>query len=150
MKRLFMMMTTLVVWTMAMAITPESIIGDYIFTDAMSGEDAKVRIYNNEQGGYDAQIIWLAQPNNPDGTPRTDEKNPNPELRSRKAYEIIVAQDLRFNQDKNRWETNHLYHPSFGRHFKAYMEFESATILKVRGYLGTPAIGQTQKWKKVK
>ncbi len=150
MKHFFLTILTMLTVTAAMAITPDDILGDYMFRDDMSGEDAKVRIYSNGQGGYDAQIIWLAQPNNPDGTERTDEKNPDLKLRSRKAYEIIVAHDLMFNQEKNRWETDRLYHPSFGRYFKAYMVFESQVTLKVRGYLGTPAIGQTQKWKKIK
>lgn len=150
MKHWFLTILTVMMTATVMGINPEAILGDYVFRDDVSGEDAKVRIYSNGQGGYDAKIIWLAQPNNPDGTERTDEKNPDPQLRSRKAYEIIIAYNLIFNLDKNRWETNRLYHPSFGRYFKAYMVFESENILKVRGYLGTPAIGQTQKWKKVK
>lgn len=150
MKRLLVAIIALLALGSAMATSPDAIVGDYLFKDDMSGEDAKVRIYDNGKGGYDARIVWLAQPNNPDGTERTDEKNPDPQLRSRKAYDIIIAYDLKFNPEKQRWETNRLYHPSFGRYFKAYMTFDSETLLKVRGYLGTPAIGQTQKWKKVK
>lgn len=122
--------------------------GIYKFKDSYSGEDAKVKIYDNGNGGYDARIIWLAQPNNPDGSPRLDEKNPDPKLRTRKAYEIFVAKNLKYNEKKQRWETKELYHPSYGKYFSAYMEFESDTRLKVRGYVGTPALGQTEYWEK--
>ena len=76
------------------------------------------------------------------------EKNPDPALRTRKAYEIVVAKNLKYNEKKQRWETKELYHPSYGKYFSAYMEFESATRLKVRGYVGAPALGQTEYWEK--
>lgn len=146
-KRILLLAMWLLTVCMAFAATP-SLAGIYKFKDSYSGEDAKVKIYDNGKGGYDARIVWLAQPNNPDGSPRLDEKNPDPALRTRKAYEIVVAKNLKYNEKKQRWETKELYHPSYGKYFSAYMEFESATRLKVRGYVGAPALGQTEYWEK--
>ena len=91
-KRILLIAVWLLTACVAFAATP-TLAGTYKFKDSYSGEDAKVKIYDNGKGRYDARIVWLAQPNNPDGSPRLDEKNPDPDARTseRRRFRLPVS-----------------------------------------------------------
>ena len=55
----------------------DKIIGTY--KAVQDGNVSKVKISKNGDG-YKAQIIWLEHPNNADGTPKLDKKNPDKAL----------------------------------------------------------------------
>lgn len=126
----------------------DEIVGVYKFKEPESKEDAKVKIFKTPDGKYTAQIIWVAQPYKADGSYIVDEKNPDPELRNTPVDKIIVARNLVYNAKKEQWD-GQIYHPVYGKYFSVLMKFESPDKLKVRGYLGTPAMGQSQYWQKI-
>jgi uncharacterized protein (DUF2147 family) len=42
-----------------------------------------------------------------------------------------------------------IYDPVHGKTYKCKMWFENDKTLRVRGYIGVPALGRTMTWKKI-
>jgi uncharacterized protein (DUF2147 family) len=69
-------------------------------------KDAQIEIF--EDGWkYCGKIVWLAEPNKKDGTPKTDMNNPDPELRSREIIGLEIISDLEY--DDNEWVDGKFY-----------------------------------------
>lgn len=52
---------------------------DLIGTYLNAEKDAKVRIFLAMNNKYSGKVEWMQEPNHPDGKPKLDTKNPNPE-----------------------------------------------------------------------
>lgn len=127
----------------------DKIIGTYFILEESSQQKSKVKIFKNPKGKYDVQVIWMEQPNMPDGTPKRDFKNPDPELRKGRADQIVIVRGLAYNHKTSEWEGGQVYNPLNGKFYKGYMEFVKDDQLKVRGYLGISLLGKTMYWKKI-
>ena len=71
----------------------DKIIGTY--KAVQDGNVSKVKISKNGDG-YKAQIIWLEHPNNADGTPKLDKKNPDKAKRSVHADKIVLVDKIKY------------------------------------------------------
>ena len=58
----------------------DKIVGVYQVEE--EGRQSKVRFTKCDDGTYQGQIIWLSEPNNPDGTRKMDVNNPDPKKRT--------------------------------------------------------------------
>ena len=125
--------------------TADKIVGVYKVEE--EGNQSKVRFTKCEDGTYQGQIIWLSQPNHPDGTRKMDVKNPNPELRNTPADQIVIVKGIRYNAEKNVWGGGTVYKPINGKTYKVECSFDDATTLRVKGSLGP--ISLSRYWKKV-
>jgi uncharacterized protein (DUF2147 family) len=47
------------------------------------------------------------------------------------------------------WKDGRVLNPSSGKTYECFLELENENILKVRGFVGIPAIGRTQYWYRV-
>lgn len=56
----------------------DKIIGVYYVVEDETGEESKIRIARDEDGTYYAQVVWMKNPNMPDGSPKLDFNNPDP------------------------------------------------------------------------
>ena len=54
-------------------------------------------------GTYRGQIVWLRNPNNPDGTPKLDAKNPDKSKRSGRADRVVVVDGVKYDAEKGVW-----------------------------------------------
>lgn len=133
---------------LAKAQNADKIVGTYQFVSDVTKQATKVKI-NKVGNSYAAEIIWLEVPNNPDGSPKVDEKNPNEKLRSRKVLGIKILKDLKYDSKDNNWSGGTIYDPQTGKTYKVVCNFESAKKLKVRGYIGIPTLGRTLYWTKI-
>ena len=132
----------------AVSDSGDAIIGLY---EVVSGKDvSKVEIYRCSDGSYGGRIVWLKNSLDANGNPRLDEKNSDPELRSRRADEIVLLKDLKYDASANQWGGGTVYNPFDGNTYDVVVEFESADRLKVRGYVRKPMFGKTYYWKKLK
>ena len=52
-----------------------------VYRVVKDGRNSKVKVFKHG-GGYRAQVIWLENMKNPDGSQRTDAKNPDPAKRN--------------------------------------------------------------------
>ena len=125
------------------------ILGTYYVIEPTSKEESKVQIYKASNGTYFGKVIWLKNPNFPDGSPKMDIKNPDPKLRSVRGDQIVLVMNFTYNSKNGEWVNGEIYNPVEGKTYKCKMAFESDTKLKVRGYIGIPALGRSMYWKKL-
>lgn len=111
-------------------------------------EVSKVKISRLSNGNFEGKIIWMKEPNFKDGTPKTDIMNPDPKLRQTPADKIVLLKNFKYNEKNNEWQ-GEIYNPVEGKTYKAYAKFQSEKVLKVRGYVGVPALGRTIYWDKL-
>ena len=128
----------------------DKLVGTYYVIKQDTKSESRIQIYKTSDGKYEGKIIWLKQPNLPDGTPKYDIKNPNPELRKVKADRIVLLKDFTYDSNNNEWSGGKIYDPEEGKTYKCKLNFESSDKLKVRGYIGIPALGKTMYWTKEK
>ena len=107
-------------------------------------QDSVIEIYScgDEVCG---RVIELNQPLDEDGNPKVDRNNRDDALRGRP---ILGMELLRgFKQEKpGSYRGGKIYNPRDGKLYKAVLTLMEDGTLKVRGYLGLPALGQTQVW----
>lgn len=129
------------------AQSADKILGTYYMDSPLSDDHAKVKMTKSSDGTYQGRIVWLDKPNNPDGTPRTDEKNPNPKLRSRTATQVVLVWGLKY--ENGEWVDGTVYDPFSGKKFGVKMSLaKNGSDLSVRYYKGVPAAGITRIWKR--
>ena len=127
----------------------DQLIGNYYIIKEDTKSESRVQIYKTPEGKYDGKIIWLKNPNNPDGTPKYDLKNPNPELRKVRSDQVVLLKNFTYNEKNNEWTGGEIYDPEEGKTYKCKLKFESPGKLKVRGYIGVPALGKSMYWTKI-
>ena len=135
--------------TLAMLVMPlaaafaQDVIGKWKLEDGT----AIVEVY--KQGdAYNGKIVWLQDPNEPDGSPVVDKNNPDKALRSRK----LIGLNMLSNLKKNGGEYNggSIYDPGNGKTYNCSMKVEG-DVLHVRGSLDKKGLlGRTMDWFRVK
>ncbi len=117
-----------------------------------SDKDAKVKIFLASNGKYSGKTIWMAKPNNADGSPKTDVNNPNENLRSRERVGLVALKYFEYDSDDQRWVNGSVYDPRNGKTYDGYMELEdgNTNTLRLRGYIsGMTWLGRTSVWTRV-
>ena len=107
-----------------------------VYKAVKDGAVSKVRISKIGDNAYKAQVFWLEKPNNPDGSIRTDVKNPDPAKRNTPSDQIVLIESVSYNGEDNVWEDGNIYDPTSGKVFKTVVDFKDDKTLRVRGYLG--------------
>ncbi len=107
-----------------------------------------VQIYK-QGGNYFGKIVWLQEPNEADGKPKVDKKNPDVKKRSQQILGLVNLRDFTYDED-NVWEDGKIYDPEAGKDYSCKMTLKDANTLDVRGYIGISLIGRTDTWKRVK
>lgn len=110
-------------------------------------KDAKIDVYE-ENGKYFGKVIWLKNPLDDKGNPKTDVENPDPKLKSRPRLGLVVLTHLAHKQG-NKYEKGKIYDPKSGKTYSAQAELENPNLLKLRGFIGVSLIGRTSEWTRV-
>lgn len=121
---------------LAFAQNADAIIGTY-YTE---GNLSKVEI-SKENGKYVGHIVWLTYEG------QKDVLNPDKSLRDRDIVGIKFVTGL-VPDGKGGWKNGKVYDPESGNTYSASAKLEGNT-LKLRGYLGIPALGRTTDWVRV-
>ena len=149
MKRLLPLFLILLMAALSASAQEEKIVGTYSVASPFNTDTAHVRITKAKNGTYQGRITWVNRTTNADGSPRTDEKNPDPKLRSRKPEEIIMCWGLQYKEGE--WVDGVLYDPYTGKKFSVkYKLSKNGRDLDARYYKGVPAIGISSTWKRIK
>jgi uncharacterized protein (DUF2147 family) len=128
----------------------DKIVGYYLtYDDETGAEKSQVQIFKATNGKYYGKIVWLKEPNK-NGKPKVDDKNPEAKLQSRPIMGLQILKEFTYNSSDNEWSDGSIYNPSSGKTYNCYMNFESATRLKIRGYIGASwmGLGKTAYWTK--
>jgi len=111
----------------------DSVFGEWI----PPGNDAVVRIVATERGASVRLVALL-------DADATDSANPDATLRRRRLEGVVLGEG--FRRDGSWWSGASLYDPASGKTYRARFRLDGPGRLELRGYLGTPLLGQTQRW----
>ena len=128
----------------------DKIVGYYLtYDDETGAEKSQVQIFKSTNGKYYGKIVWLKEPLK-DGKPKVDDKNPDAKLQTRAIIGLEMLKGFKFNESDNEWNDGTIYNPSSGKTYCCYINFESATKVKIRGYIGASwmGLGKTAYWTK--
>ncbi len=134
---------------LAQSSKADRIIGTYKVVEMETKEVSKVKVTKKSDGTYQGQVVWLAKPLMKDGTPKRDIYNPDPKKRNTLGTQIVLMWNFTYDAKKDMWVGGEIYDPCHGKTYKCQLNFESSTKLKVRGYIGVPALGKSMYWDKL-
>ena len=71
-------------------------------------------------------------------------------MQSRAIIGLEILKGFKFNEKDNEWNDGSIYNPASGKTYSCYINFESATKIKIRGYIGASwmGLGKTAYWTK--
>lgn len=95
------------------------------------------------------KLVWFRWPNDAQGLPLVDLKNPDPALRARPLLGLTVLSGLR-PTDEGTWEDGKIYNPDDGKSYQALMSLDDNGTMRVRAYVVLPLLGKTLIWTRVR
>lgn len=108
----------------------------------------RIQIYKANNGLYYGKIVWLKEPNYPDGKPKVDRNNPEDSKKQTPLLGLLNLRDFRHAGD-NIWEDGRIYDPEKGSDYSCKMTLVNENTLDVRGFIGFSLLGRTDTWKRV-
>jgi uncharacterized protein (DUF2147 family) len=93
-------------------------------------------------------LDWMKPPADakPGAIPR-DKHNPDPARRQQPMCGLQIIYGFhRDGGDPKRWVEGHIYDPESGDTYHANITLEDANHLRLRGYVGIPLLGESQRW----
>ena len=121
----------------------QSPIGTWITVDDETGEEkSHLQIYE-EEGKLSGKIVRLLK----DDSDALCQKCPK-DRKNKPVLGMIILRDLK--EDDGEWTGGYILDPERGKEYKCQISLVSEDRLEVRGYIGLPAFGRSQLWKRVK
>ena len=121
----------------------DDILGKWINS---SGE-GQIEIYKKGEK-YFGKLVWIKEPNDEKGKPKTDIKNPTQSLRNKPILGLEILKDFSFDTDN--WNDGSIYDPKTGKTYSCTLTIKKNGELNMRGYIGISLIGRSESWKRVK
>jgi len=63
--------------------------------------------------------------------------------------QLVLLKGFKYNPSTDEWIDGEIYDPEDGKTYSCKLKFESDKKLKVRGYVGIPALGKSMYWNKI-
>ena len=139
--QLFVFLTLLS--AVSIAQKKDDILGKWINS---SGE-GQIEIYKKGEK-YFGKLVWIKEPNDEKGKPKTDIKNPTQSLRNKPILGLEILKDFSFDTDN--WNDGSIYDPKTGKTYSCTLTIKKNGELNMRGYIGISLIGRSESWKRVK
>jgi uncharacterized protein (DUF2147 family) len=132
-----------------------------------AGEDRILGIWNDEEKDaqieifrcgvkYCGKIVWINKPfysadedRTKAGLPRTDDNNPNSDLRSHPIIGLQIMSGFEYAEGYS-WVGGKLYDPKSGMTYSGKMTLVSSDRLELRGYVIFSLFGRTSSWSRVR
>jgi uncharacterized protein (DUF2147 family) len=109
-----------------------------------------VEVYK-ENKEFKAKVVWFNDRDDrskPMAT-RTDEHNPNENLRDKKIIGLDILKQLSYNPKTDRWEDGVIYDPLSGREWSSVVYFNDEGLMVVKGYWHFEFISKTLTFKRL-
>lgn len=106
---------------------------------------SKIEVYKTTAGKYAGKIIWLKEPLDAKGKPRTDIENPDKNLQSRPLMNLLVLSGLSA-KGKGKYAGGTIYDPKSGNTYSCKTELTSPNVMKLRGFVLVSVAGRTSTW----
>jgi len=127
----------------ASAQNADAILGKWL---SANGE-GQILIYKKESKFF-GKLSWIKVPNNDNGKPKLDDRNPDKNLQSRPILGLELLKNFTFDGD-NIYEHGTIYDPKSGKIYSCKMTLKG-DVLKIRGYIGISLLGRSENWTRVK
>ncbi|PZE17073.1 DUF2147 domain-containing protein [Putridiphycobacter roseus] len=118
-------------------VSTDDIVGVWL----TQAKDAKVEVYK-KGGKYFGKVIWIKTPNDENGQPVKDTKNPDDAKKNQNILGMDIITDLVFKTEE--WSGGKVYDPKNGETYDCKIWLEEGKI-HLRGYLGW--FYETKTWK---
>lgn len=109
----------------------DNIIGTYLVDH--KGEKSKVKIFKNADGSYTAQVFWVQNRTEKDGSVRKDVKNPDKSLRNVDCDKIVIFKGLKYDSSSRTWSGTSIYDPVRGLNASLKVWFKDSKTLALKG-----------------
>ena len=120
--------------------------GDILGAWYNAEKTAVVKIYEETDQSFSGQIIWLKQPLDKHGKPKTDPLNPDKSLQNRSRLGMKIMYGFIYKGD-GLFEAGEIYDPKSGKTYGGTMTLTDKNRLDLRGHLlWLPLIGRTSEW----
>lgn len=154
--RCFLVVFTLVslvsftlLWAQNRGGNADDIIGTYRVYDSGSQETLHLNFYKADNGEYEARIVWMDQPTDNLGKPRTDVRNPHSEQRHIPLSHLVIVRGLKYNARDQEWSGGRVYDPMTGKTYRCFIDFEDDNTLRLKGYIGFRILGKSLYWVRI-
>ncbi len=107
---------------------------------------AKIKVFKATDGKFYGKIVWLKEPNNEEGKPKVDKKNPDKAKRNTPVMGLQLLAGFK-KDDDTHYEDGTIYDPKNGKTYSCKIH-RKGDVLEVRGYVGISLIGRTTTWTK--
>ena len=118
-----------------------SILGKWLVGD----KDAKVELYQNGEN-LEGKLVWLQQPQEPDGKNKLDSKNPEISLRSQQIQGMIFLKNFKKVENENKWTGGTVYDAKSGKTYSGWIKLIDEKKIELRGFVGISLFGRTDVW----
>lgn len=130
MKKLFLMFALVcLAKAKIFAGGPDDVLGTWL-----TGEkDYKIQLTKNAAGEIEGHVVWMAEPNDKSGKPRTDVDNDDPALRSRPVMGLRVVWGFKYVAANKDYEDGKVYKK--GNIYCGKMQLNPDGTLKLTGFV---------------
>lgn len=127
----------------------DDIVGDYEVFDRGTGERMHLNFYRADDGDYEARIVWMENPLDDLGKPKTDVQNPRADKRHIPLTHVVVVRKLSYDARSKEWNGGRVYDPTSGKTYRCAIEFENDSTMKFRAYIGFRILGRSLYWNRL-
>jgi len=125
---------------------------DVVGTWYTENQGSKIEIVKDGDT-YSGKIVWLKEPNYESthaeaGKPKRDSNNPDVAKKNDPIVGLKLLNGFKWD-GAGAWSGGTIYNPEDGKTYKCVLKTPvNKDTLDVRGYVGVPAFGKTQTWKR--
>ncbi|MFN8294915.1 MAG: DUF2147 domain-containing protein [Chitinophagales bacterium] len=112
-------------------------------------KDYKIELKRTASGEIEGRVVWMKEPNDKNGKPRTDVDNDNPALRNVPVLGLKTVYNFRWDEASGEFINGNVYKK--GTVYCGKMKLNPDGTLHLRGYVcKIKFIGKSDTWVKVK
>ena len=147
---------TVAAFAAAADVEPADVILGQWYTE---DNESIVQVTQDENKKYVGKIIWLSEPlygedDKEAGKPKRDRENPDKKRRNDGIVGLSILHSFKYDAKDKEWNSGKIYDPNRGKTYKCVIKLGDKNdggmqILKIRGYIGIPALGRTTEWARV-
>jgi len=107
---------------------------------------SKIQIYKAVDGNFYGRVIWIKEPNDKNGKPKTDIRNKEEKLRNQPILGMVILKKFKKASSGDEYEDGTVYDPTSGKTYCGTL-IVSGKELKLRGFIcGINFIGKSSIW----
>ena len=145
MNKMIVVIAMLLTGKLAAIATEPNISGVWLVGD----KDYKIELKRTASGEIEGRVVWMKEPNDKNGKPRTDVDNDNPALRNVPVMGLKTVYNFRWDEASGEFINGNVYKK--GTVYCGKMKLNTDGTLHLRGYVcKIKFIGKSDTWVRVK